>query len=125
VTVLAIVGSRSFDDERLARALLDVLLRHFPIDLVVSGGAKGADQIGEAWARSHGIPVRIYKPDWDRHGKAAGFLRNGEIAADADVLMAFWDGASRGTADTIRKAEGKMRIVVQPCDGGAQIEILR
>lgn len=113
---LAIVGSRSFDNERLAYKLLDVTAKHLGVDLVVSGGAHGADMIGEAWARSRGIAVQIHKPDWDRHGKSAGFIRNADIVHDADIVFALWDGKSRGTLDTLRKAEtsDKMRIVILP-----------
>lgn len=106
---VGIVGSRKFTDWEVFKAAMIVF---FPqpyvnttIDLVVSGGAEGADTLGELWADRHGIKTKIIKPDWKRHGKQAGFVRNGEIVAESDVIVAFWDGQSRGTQDTIAKAK--------------------
>ncbi len=59
---------------------------------VVSGGASGADECGEVWAAAVGIPVKFFKPDWDRHGKAAGPIRNREMAAYADAAVLFPGG---------------------------------
>lgn len=77
----------------------------FAITEVVSGGAKGVDSLGEVWAHSMGVPVKVFPADWDKHGKKAGFVRNAEMAEYADALIAVWDGQSRGTYDMIRKAE--------------------
>lgn len=74
------------------------------ITCVISGGARGIDTAGEAWARREGIPVIRYPADWDKHGKAAGPIRNELMAQNADALLAVWDGVSRGTADMIRRA---------------------
>ena len=110
-----VAGSRAFNDKALAFARLDrILVRVAPQELVViSGGARGADQIGEAYARARGIKCEVYAADWSR-GRGAGYERNRQMAAVADALVAFWDGASRGTADMIRlmKAAGKpVRVV--------------
>jgi hypothetical protein len=71
---------------------------------IVSGGAKGVDAVGEEIAESSDIPVRIFPADWNAHGRAAGPIRNAEMAAYADALVAVWDGKSRGTKDMIQKA---------------------
>lgn len=107
---LAIVGSRTFDDFSL---LLDILHSHFfdgcsrmfLIDKIMSGGAPGADSLGERFADDYEIGKQIFKPDWNKYGKAAGFIRNQTIVDNCDMVLAFWDGESRGTADTIAKAK--------------------
>lgn len=69
---------------------------------VVSGGARGADEGGEAWARSRGIPVKRFPADWRRYGKSAGMIRNGEMADYAERLVAFPGG--RGTQNMVEQA---------------------
>lgn len=68
---------------------------------VLTGRARGVDMAGEDWARRRGLVVVPYYPDWKRYGKAAGPIRNGEMAKDADALIAVWDGESSGTKDMI------------------------
>lgn len=72
---------------------------------VVSGGAQGVDAVGETYARRFEIPVKRFPANWHKHGRAAGPIRNQEMAEYADALVAIWDGRSRGTADMIRQAE--------------------
>lgn len=69
--------------------------------LVVSGHARGADQMGEMWADAHMVDVKLYPADWDTHGKGAGPIRNREMAQNADVLVTFFDGYSSGTRHMI------------------------
>lgn len=65
--------------------------------VVISGTARGADDLGELWAQSRGAQV-IRKPaDWDRYGRSAGYRRNEEMAEIADACIIFWDGTSRGS----------------------------
>ena len=58
-------------------------------DVVVSGGAHGADTLGADWARSKGYSVVEYLPNWNKYGKRAGFLRNEQIINDCDMVIAF------------------------------------
>lgn len=111
---LAVIGSRRWTDEQTAFNLLDALAARLEIETVVSGGAAGADSLAERWALARGYEARIYHPDWKKYGRSAGFERNSHIAEDCDVLVAFWDGSSRGTLDTLRKARAKPRLVVRP-----------
>lgn len=75
----------------------------YNITEVVCGMARGADQLGGKWAYQNGIAVKKFPADWDTHGKAAGPIRNAEMAAYADAAIIFiWDG-SRGSADMDRK----------------------
>jgi len=74
---------------------------------IVSGGASGADSLAEAYAEKAGILIEVMRADWDRFKNSAGPIRNQEMANCADVLVALWDGKSRGTRDMIRKASKK------------------
>ena len=69
--------------------------------LIISGHAKGVDMAGESWAEQSGIPIKRYIPDWDTHGKKAGFLRNSDMVRDGDGLLAIQYGQSKGTQHTI------------------------
>ena len=71
---------------------------------VFSGGGPGVDALGERWASEHDVPVRLFHADYGRHGDAAESVRNREMVAQADALIAVWDGESPGTADAIRQA---------------------
>lgn len=73
----------------------------FQITQVLCGGARGVDLSGKMWASTAGIPVENYPAEWDRYGKRAGYLRNLEMANNADALIAIWDGESRGTKHMI------------------------
>lgn len=77
----------------------------FKISKVISGACKtGADYWGELWALRNSIPVDRYPADWEKHGNAAGPIRNREMAKVAGQLIALWDGKSRGTASMIAEA---------------------
>lgn len=111
---IVIVGGRDFTDYKLLCSYLDQLHTE-DITCIISGGAAGADSLAERYAKYYGIPMEVYKPDWHTHGKAAGFLRNQTIVNHCDKVLAFWDGKSRGTADTIAKAKvaGKPVLIVR------------
>lgn len=74
------------------------------ISTVVCGGARGADTFGFDWAWERQIPVQHFLPEWSRHGKKAGIIRNTEMARNADALIAIWNGKSRGTEHMIEEA---------------------
>lgn len=96
---LAIVGSRTFNNKKLLESVLD---KHKDkVTLVVSGGAIGADILGELWALDNNKPIKIFKPEWDKYGKAAGMIRNELIIKECDICVAFWDGKSKGTLNAI------------------------
>lgn len=101
---VAIIGSRSVTDKNFVYSKLDKIFLNRKPDLVVSGGAKGPDTLGVSWARENGVEVKEFIPDWERYGRAAGFKRNTQIVESANLVIAFWDGASRGTKDSIDKA---------------------
>ncbi len=78
---------------------------------IVSGHADGADKLGERYAAERGLALTVMPADWGRNGKAAGVLRNQSMLDYAcgatPLLVAFWDGWSRGTADMIRRARNR------------------
>ena len=102
---VAIIGSRSIDNADIGR--------HIPPDttLIISGGAVGVDTLAEKYADAHGIKKMILLPNYELYGKSAPLIRDRLIVDNADVVIAFWDGESRGTAYTISYA--KQRKV--PC----------
>ena len=103
---LAIVGSRTFNDYALlANTIFSSLSPLDFITEIISGGAKGADKLGADFAENNGIPILIFPAEWGKFGKSAGFIRNQTIVDNCDMVLAFWDGVSRGTADTIAKAK--------------------
>lgn len=113
-----IAGSRDITDyNTVAMAIKN---SGFKITEVVSGQARGVDTVGEVWAKSNGIPIKTFKPNWDditadgavvktnKYGKKynamAGFQRNQEMADYADALIAIWKAKSSGTGDMIERA---------------------
>lgn len=82
---------------------------------IVSGCARGGDRVGELVAKRMGLPIKRFPADWNTHGKRAGYLRNAEMVAYADAVLALWDGKSKGTKHTIDIARqaGKPAHVVE------------
>lgn len=101
-----IAGGRDFNDYELLTSTMDLLLSNVHDSItVVCGKARGADTLGEQYAMEHGYDVAYFPADWDKHGKAAGFIRNEQMAQNADALVAFWDYKSRGTQNMIQLAK--------------------
>lgn len=103
---IAVVGSREFKDEEFVGKILSSELGGH--DTLVSGGARGVDTWAEevipilnSGLANYEIKKIIFKPDWDKYGKRAGFLRNQLIIDEADKVIAFWDGTSKGTKHSI------------------------
>ena len=113
---LAIVGSRTFDDFMLLNeTVYSYFMSEFKpghLEAIISGGAKGADSVAKRWAMINSVDTEDFKaveyfeflPDWESDGKAAGFIRNKEIVNACDMVLAFWDGKSKGTEHTIKLA---------------------
>lgn len=83
---------------------LDSILKHKAVThdiVIVSGTARGADLLGEQYAQSRSFQVERYPAEWDQYGKRAGYIRNEQMAQNADALVALWDGESRGTKHMI------------------------
>ena len=108
---VGIVGYRNFTN----KAIFDQVINEFSeehgqITTVISGGANGADTLAEEYARGNNIHLIVHYANWE-NGRSAGPLRNTKIVADSDYLIAFLSDKSKGTLDTIRKAEKKGILV--------------
>jgi len=81
----------------------------------VSGGARGVDTLAVYYAREHAIPLQEIHPQWAVEGPAAGFVRNKQIIDAADTVLAFWDGKSKGTKNSIdlARASGKQLFIIK------------
>ena len=88
---VAVIGSRGLH--------VDDLRQYLPKETteIVSGGAKGIDSDARAYAQAHGIPLKEFLPEYEKYGRSAPLKRNLLIIEYADVVLAFWDGQSRGT----------------------------
>lgn len=109
-----IAGSRTFNNYQLLRDSCNFLLsekQRTHTVVIISGTAQGADRLGERYALERGFQLRRFPADWDRNGKAAGPIRNTKMADNADALIAFWDGMSKGTAHMIETARKKGLLV--------------
>lgn len=109
---IVVAGSRGFEDFDLVCERLDESLEVCSDNLldleIVSGTARGADTLGAEWAKSRGIPVKEFPAQWDHPlwGKAAGMVRNAEMARYGTHVIAFWDGKSPGTKAMIGMSQG-------------------
>lgn len=102
-----IAGSRTIRsvDHALGMVRDAVAQSGFQIAEVVSGMAQGIDCAGWYWAKDQNIPIKEFPADWYTHGKAAGPIRNNQMAEYADALIAIWNGQSRGTKHMIEAAK--------------------
>lgn len=111
---IIVAGGRDFQNSKLLfKTLKNVLSKLFEMNykseqiIFVSGTAKGADSLGEFFANTYKYKVKRFPADWDRLGKRAGYVRNEQMAKYASenghkgILIAFWDGQSRGTKHMI------------------------
>ena len=103
---IAIIGSRepgniNFAQELESRINIDAN------DTIISGGARGIDSLAAQYARQHGLELIDFRPDYAKNGRGATFIRNREIVDNADMVVAFWNGTSKGTKYTIDYANKK------------------
>ena len=109
---IIIAGGREFTDYNRLTHTLNHLTQHYRQITVVCGLARGADKLGERWAKEFQHDIEYYPADWDKHGKSAGYKRNEQMALNADALVAFWDGTSKGTKHMIGLAK-KHKLAVR------------
>ena len=107
-TRVIICGGRDFSDLELCFDSLDHFLAGYDAAEIVSGHARGADLLGEAYARAHRLKLSVFKADWKRYGRGAGPVRNRQMLEyameETALVIAFWDGKSKGTKNMIDQA---------------------
>lgn len=111
---LIIAGSRTLIEESVEiRKTVDNILTtmNMQVDEIVSGNAAGPDKIGESYAQMKNIRVTSMPADWGKYGRAAGPIRNKQMAHYADVGIVFWDGVSKGSLNMIEE----MSKLNKPC----------
>lgn len=110
---IAIIGSRDLTVNDLEKYLPQ------GVSEIVSGGARGIDACARAYAKSRGLKLTEFLPEYEKYGRGAPLKRNLQIISYADEVYAFWDGSSRGTKfviDNCKKAGKKVRIFLQKRD---------
>jgi hypothetical protein len=106
-----VCGGRNFNDSLTLGSWLGGIHKDHGITKIIHGGAKGADAMAHEFAKWAGIPVEVYKADWDKHGRSAGPKRNEKMLTEGnpDLVLAFEGG--RGTADMATRAvEAGVRV---------------
>lgn len=106
---VAVIGSRGL--------CVSDLGKYLPEDTteIVSGGARGVDTSAKEYALSHGINLTEFLPEYEKYGRSAPLKRNITIIEYADIVLAFWDGKSRGTKfviDNCHKFGVKVKVYV-------------
>lgn len=104
---ILIGGTRTFKNYGFFKKKVNKITKKIKDITIITGGREGVDGMAVRWAHENRRTCIIEHPDWDTHGKRAGPVRNYKMVKRADAAIFFWDGKSRGTADTIRKAEKK------------------
>ena len=102
-----VAGCRDFTDYELLKEKCNFYLQDKKPEnvIIVSGHASGADALGERYAQERGFGLETFSADWKAHGRAAGPIRNAQMASVAHALIAFWDGKSRGVMNMIDTAK--------------------
>lgn len=110
-----VCGSRHFNNPNLMKEVLD----KYQIDEIIEGEARGADTLALLYGLKTNIPVRRYPADWNKHGKAAGPIRNSQMLKEGkpDLVVAFLYNDSRGTKNMVEQAK-KAEVPVEEiwCD---------
>lgn len=108
-----IAGSRDIENYQIVLNAVEMaeLESNITITEVVSGGARGVDKLGELIAKNNYIPVKVFRAEWDKYGKSAGYRRNVEMSEYADAVIAVWDGSSKGTRHMIDIMKKKNKVV--------------
>ena len=105
---IVVAGCREYKNYEEAKEYIDFCISKIREDenlIFLSGGCRGADLLGERYARENGFELEIYPANWEKYGRAAGPKRNREMVLAADYIICFWDGKSRGTKTLVEFAK--------------------
>lgn len=115
-TKILIAGSRDFADYELLESTMNQLLLAYDGNVeIVSGTARGADKLGEQYAKDNGYALKQFLANWSLYGRSAGYVRNAQMADYINMAVIFWDGQSRGTKHMIelcRQKAIKLKVVL-------------
>ena len=117
-TKIAVIGSRKnypTNPKEDIKKLLKLENLNKDQIIIVSGGAVGVDSIAEQWATEEGVEKLIFRADWKKFGKGAGYIRNHLIIENADIILAVWDGESRGTRHSLYLAKKSGKKIYLSC----------
>jgi hypothetical protein len=111
---VVVAGSRDFNDYPMLKRFMDYITRDLSDIKIVSGKARGADTLGEFYAKEKGYEVLEHPAQWDKFGKIAGYIRNEDMCLVSDIIVCFWDGVSKGTRNMINlgKRHNKKTYVI-------------
>lgn len=101
---IVIAGCRNYSNYNLAKEFIETCISDMPPQtkiIIISGGCKGADTLGERFAKENGYEIEKYPAQWNKYGRAAGPKRNRIMAEKCDLVICFWDGKSKGTKSMI------------------------
>ncbi len=105
---VVIAGCRDYNNYDEAKEYIDFCLTNIRKEnkiVIISGGASGADALGERYAAENGFEIEKHPADWEKYGRSAGPRRNKQMAQIADYVICFWDEKSKGTHSMIEYAE--------------------
>jgi len=102
-----VAGSRNFNNYNLLKSKLDQILKDQLDIVIISGNANGADKLGERYGQEKNHLIEIYPAEWQKFQRSSGPIRNAQMAEVGNMLVAFWDGQSRGTKNMIEQATKK------------------
>lgn len=124
-----ICGSREWTDYDLLKQKCDAYLKNKLSDpdtkvIIVSGCARGADTLGEEYAKERGLEVKKFPAKWDKYGKRAGYLRNMDMAEVGNAVIAFYSATSenKGTKMMVRIGREKHLLIREVYDKKLQKE---
>jgi len=103
---IVIGGCRDYNNYESFKSHLDKIIKKYNKEIIIiSGHCSGVDLMGERYAEENGFKIKIFFPEWEKYGRAAGPIRNEKMVNAADLVIAFWNGKSKGTKSLIKYAE--------------------
>lgn len=105
---IVVAGCRNYENYDEAKAFIDFCISKIRLEytlIFISGASSGADALGERYAKENGYKIERYPALWDKYGRAAGPIRNKEMAKNCDMVICFWDRKSRGTRNMLECAK--------------------
>ena len=102
---IIIAGSREFRSYPTLVRVCHHYLQNIPNPVIVCGHARGTDQLALRYAKKYNLPINSFYPNWAKYGKAAGYIRNQQMARHGQALLVFWNGTSPGTKSMVQLAK--------------------